>query len=277
MSEKILIVGLGNAGLRHAQNAADLGFDLVCYDVNPNSEPFMAIESRLEEAIEKKPLFAVVATPPADHVATALRLAEAGIPVLVEKPPALSLRDMQRLVLAFESRDLPLGVGYQMRQMLSLRLLRRRIATGEYGSVWKAEFELSTSDWIRPGTYQPDFLAECSHELDLAMMLFGPHASVLGRVEERMAVLSVRFYAGDCEALIRLDGAAEGYRRRIAVLGDVGAEEWTFDHAENDKAYRLQLAAFADACRGKAAYYCSGRDCVPTVALMEAVMKESSG
>mgnify|MGYP001611831596 FL=1 len=70
--------------------------------------------------------------------------------------------------------------------------------------------------------------------------------------------------------LIRLDGKADGYRRGLSVFADAGIEEWTFDPKENEEAYRLELAGFARACRGEPSYWHSGRECLPTVALLEA-------
>jgi len=117
MRDMVLIVGMGKIGQRHKENAEELGFSVQGIDVGDS----------LQEAMDDKPLFAIVATPPADHVKTCFRLAENDIPTFVEKPPALCLEDMKRLCFTFNSRGIPLGVGYQMMRINSLDKLLRKI------------------------------------------------------------------------------------------------------------------------------------------------------
>src|SRR5437868_9504578 len=96
MSLKILIIGCGSIGARHAANAAQRASIAVVDTDQARAGKVAAANGGqafedVKAALASKPDVAIVATPPKFHLAIAGELVVAGVPVLVEKPISLSL------------------------------------------------------------------------------------------------------------------------------------------------------------------------------------------
>jgi predicted dehydrogenase len=91
----------------------------------------------LDELLARGVDYVVVAAPTAMHEQLGLQLAEAGVSALIEKPLAHSTEAAQRLVDAFESRNLVAGVGHIERYNPALQSLRTRLANGDLGEVFQ--------------------------------------------------------------------------------------------------------------------------------------------
>jgi predicted dehydrogenase len=124
--------------------------------------------------------YAVVASPTGLHEEIGLRLAEAGICALIEKPLAVSVEAAARLVDAFETRGLVAGVGHIERFNPALQSLRSRLEAGELGEV----FQVVTR---RQGPF-PHRIADvgvvkdlATHDIDLTSWITGQeYVSVSG-------------------------------------------------------------------------------------------------
>jgi predicted dehydrogenase len=79
----------------------------------------------------------VVAIPTEDHLDAGLRLAEAGIHALIEKPLAEDTGSAGRLVEAFEAAGLVGCVGHIERYNPALQSLRTRLEAGELGEIFQ--------------------------------------------------------------------------------------------------------------------------------------------
>jgi predicted dehydrogenase len=77
----------------------------------------------------------VIATPHHLHAQEALAAADAGKHVLVEKPMATTLDDCDRMLAAFEERNLVLSVGYHQRFRESNWRTRELVQSGAIGRV----------------------------------------------------------------------------------------------------------------------------------------------
>ncbi|GAA1354375.1 Gfo/Idh/MocA family protein [Streptomyces beijiangensis] len=141
-SLKAGLVGLGSMGRHHARVLAGLdGVELVAV-VDPMGDKNgwaqgVPVLSTVEELIALGIDYAVVACPTALHEEVGLKLAEAGICALIEKPVADTVEGARRLVEAFESRGLVAGVGHIERCNPALLSLRTRLAAGELGEVFQ--------------------------------------------------------------------------------------------------------------------------------------------
>src|SRR5699024_8684429 len=80
---------------------------------------------------------AVVAVPTQFHRDVALRLAEAGVHTLVEKPLAFDIGEAEEITAAFEHAGLVGAVGYIERYNPALQEMRRRIADGQLGEIYQ--------------------------------------------------------------------------------------------------------------------------------------------
>lgn len=135
-----------------------------CRRVAPGLEAFDSVEALLAgcdvDAI-------VIATPPEAHLAPARITAAAGIPTLVEKPPAAGLDD----ALALAALASPPWIGFNRRFLPGLQERRRELR--ERVKELELDFMYQREDW-RPHTTAPDALLDAGcHLVDLARWLAG--------------------------------------------------------------------------------------------------------
>lgn len=298
MSDRILILGLGSIGQRHARNALKLGCEVIGYDprfvpkdievpAHPNERTgkmsilptwecsHVRLVQSVQAGLNKGPLGVIVATPPETHHELALATVAYKIPTLIEKPLAPTVEKVESILAWFEDvQAVPLAVGYQLRHFAALKRLKAQADAGEFGEIYAAHAEFASQQWCSH-TYKADLLLECSHELDLLRWFLGEPQSVTawGFSGREMRAGMIAFSRGT-QATFHLDGLAPGYRRRLTLYGTKGVGEWTFDKAENDQAYMNELAEFLRVCRGEQmAASCTGRDGWWAVRMVEAIRR----
>jgi predicted dehydrogenase len=103
----------------------------------------------------------VIATPASSHGELAARAIERGLPLLVEKPFALSVRDAQSVAELAEARGVPVVVGHLLLFHPVVTQLKSLIDGGELGSVYYLY-----SQRVNLGQVRPD---------ENALWSFGPH------------------------------------------------------------------------------------------------------
>jgi predicted dehydrogenase len=142
---RILIAGFGSAGRRHFRNLRSLGCDDIVFlrsglgvvqDEEIRAFPWAG---SLDEALRCRPGAAVIATPSAMHVEMALRLAEAGCDLYIEKPLGSTLKDVDRLLAIVRERRLVAMLGCQFRFHPLLTELHSMIGRGRLGRIVGAE------------------------------------------------------------------------------------------------------------------------------------------
>jgi len=282
MSDRLLIVGLGSIGCRHARNALSLGCEVIGYDVRqPTSELLADLRSgvslveSLEAGLMANPLGVIIATPPETHVPIAGDVICAGLPVLVEKPLTTSTQGADRLIRAAERHQVPLTVGYQFRHTPALRALKARAGAGEFGTIYTAHAEFASQQWCT-GTYAADLLLECSHELDLLRWFLGEPKAAFTTIASSGAYSRSVIQFPDAQASLHLDGINPGYHRRFTLFGTKGVGEWAFDHVENDVAYIAELQDFLAVCPGeKVQPACTGLDGLWALRMVEAIRQSA--
>ena len=138
---RVLVIGAGSIGERHIRCMLATGRARVsvCELRAPVRE---AVTQRyglekafasFDEALAEKWDAAVVATPAPLHVPIALRLAEVGTHLLIEKPLSTSLEGVADLVKRVEDSGLTAAVGYVLRAHPSLAAMRAAVAGGQFG------------------------------------------------------------------------------------------------------------------------------------------------
>ncbi|MEU4213741.1 Gfo/Idh/MocA family oxidoreductase [Actinoplanes sp. NPDC026623] len=190
MSSKVLragLIGLGAMGRNHARvlNLLD-GVELVgVLDPAPGAAaPFgVPVVTDIEQFIALGLDYAVVACPTGLHEEVGLRLAEAGVCALIEKPLAPSLEASKRLVEAFESRGLVGAVGHIERYNPALQSLRSRLEAGELGDIYQVVTR-------RQGPF-PGRIADVGVVMDLATHDIDLTAWVTGRSYENVSARTV--------------------------------------------------------------------------------------
>lgn len=138
----MLIVGVGSIGERHLRCFQATGRpDVALLEIDESLRQSVAERygvrhafRDLDTALLERPDIAVIATPAPLHVSLALRLAEAGIHVLIEKPLSTMLDDTERLHQVVHERRVTAGVAYVYRCHPLLAAMRRAILAGRFGA-----------------------------------------------------------------------------------------------------------------------------------------------
>ncbi len=135
-----------------------------------------------------RPDLAHICTPPGSHLPLALQCLEAGVPVLMEKPPALSLAEMDRLIDASERTGVPVSVVVQQRfggaGVRAARLLaagaRGRPLVATCDTLWFRGPEYYAAPWR--GRWDVEgggaTMGLGIHQIDLLLTLIGPWSEV---------------------------------------------------------------------------------------------------
>ncbi|MGO1947704.1 MULTISPECIES: Gfo/Idh/MocA family protein [Brachybacterium] len=268
------LIGLGMMGRHHARNLRSLeGVDLVAvadaYGDPHGAAPELDVLPDVEGLIAAGIDYAVVAVPTQFHRDVALRLAEAGVHTLVEKPLAFDIGEAEEITAAFEDAGLVGAVGYIERYNPALQEMRRRIADGQLGEI----YQIVTR---RQGGF-PARIADvgvvkdlATHDLDLtAWVAQSPYASVAatstrrsGREDEDMVSVAGRLEDGTITN--HLVNWLSPFKERVTVVtgekgalfGDTLNADLTF-HANADAATNLweSMASFRGVSEGDSITY----------------------
>ncbi|MVO84712.1 oxidoreductase [Streptomyces sp. p1417] len=136
----------------------------------------------------------VVASPNKTHVALATAALKAGLPVVVDKPLAGTAAEARELAALADERGLLLSVFQNRRWDNDFRTLRKLIADGELGDVWRFESRFERwrphpkGGWRESG--DPEEIGGLlydlgSHVVDQALVLFGPAVRVYAETDVR--------------------------------------------------------------------------------------------
>jgi predicted dehydrogenase len=136
---RVLVVGVGSIGERHVRCFRAAGAEVSICELREELRDQVATRyevpafGSLEAAIAARPDAAVVATPAQLHVPMALALARAGAHLLIEKPLAVSLAQVDELQAAVKSASVVAAVAYVYRAHPALAAMKRALASGQFG------------------------------------------------------------------------------------------------------------------------------------------------
>ena len=147
----------------------------------------------LAAGLAARPDGLILATPNAHHAEGALAAIAAGVPVLVEKPLAVTLEEARAIVEAGDRAGVPVLTGHHRRHLPVYRTARDRIAEGALGTVvaahamvWLAKpdgyFDVA---WRRAPGAGP-LLVNLIHEIDMLRFLLGEIAEVRALASNRI-------------------------------------------------------------------------------------------
>lgn len=245
------IIGLGMAVKPHALALRDLAgeVDLIGgYSPTParraeftRTYGLPAVDS-LDRLLGDPHVDAVlVLTPPRTHAELAVRAAQAGKHVLLEKPIDVALEPARAVVDAVERAGRKLGVVFQYRfrpGTVTLRKLLREGALGELLSVscavrwWRpAEYYAQPGRGMRERDGGGVLLTQSIHTLDVLLDLAGPvkrvsaqcRNSALRSIDtEDIACAAVEYRSGAVGVVDATTVAYPGYPERIDLAGTSG-------------------------------------------------------
>jgi predicted dehydrogenase len=252
---RYLIVGLGSIGKRHLGNIKLLDPEAIITVWHTHSkrrdretsDPYSEREVfSIEEAIDPKPDAAFITNPSPAHIPIALRLAQEGIDLFIEKPLSSDLSGVDDLLRIQKNLNILIMIGYNLRFHMPLQIMKQCIDDGKLGKIIgiRAEVGQYLPEW-RPGTdYRSSVSArrelgggavlELSHELDYVPWLAGEVTSVIAQTDhisdldinvEDTADIILKF-SGGAQGSIHLDMIQQPSTRSCKVVGTEGTITW---------------------------------------------------
>jgi len=256
MLERLLIVGLGSIGTRHARLAREVvpKAQIVALRHRGGSSTAPGIDrcvTSLDDALELRPQAAVIANPASHHLRMALPLAEAGVHLLIEKPISSTIQGVAELLGVCQALRLTLVTGYNLRHLPSLQRFRLLLQEGQVGRVLSVRAEVGQflPTW-RPGVdYRQTVsakdelgggvLLELSHEVDYLRWLFG-EVEWVSATQCRQSRLEIdvddtshlvigfaqRSGGSPVVAAVNMDCIRHDTTRTCTVIGETGSLRW---------------------------------------------------
>lgn len=193
----------------------------------------------------EKPDIVLICTPPVAHRDQAIAALLAGAHVVVEKPPAPSLDELDQMRAAAASADRQLAVVFQQRTGTAAAHVKRLLDEGALGRPLMAQCQTL---WFRDpayfavpwrGKWQTEgggpTLGHAIHQIDLLAFLLGDWASVQGRLwrldretqTEDASTATVTFTGG---AVAQLATSAVAPRETSSIRIDTQKATITVDH-----------------------------------------------
>ena len=222
---KVGLIGTGMVAATHVAAIRDAGLDLVAVTARDPAKTQAFAARHGTRAVDSVAAlagevdFAILLTPPDARAEPVATLAQAGVPMLAEKPLERDLARATALVDLCEAANVPFGVTLQHRMRpAALALEGEMAALGRIASV-----DLRVPWWRDPsyydepgrGTFARDgggvLLTQAIHAIDLMLHLCGPVAAVQAMVAttplhdleaEDFAAAALRFRDGATGALM---------------------------------------------------------------------------
>ncbi len=275
---KFLFVGLGSAGQRHMRNLQRiLGDDAEfgayreqklerVYNDQLQIEQGITLQEKFglrvyedfEKALDEKPDIVLIANPNSMHLPFAVRAAERGCHLFIEKPLSDGMEGVEKLRGLVKSKGLVCYVGYQNRFHPCIKMGREYLESGKIGKIVSVHAmigELLTSmhkyqdyrTMIESQRKKGGGVVLCQlHELDYLFYLFGlPQRvySVGGKrgswsIDVEDCVVSLFTYEsgqGTFSAVVQQDYFQYPPVRKCEIVGDSGRIE--FDLLGNSFCY----------------------------------------
>lgn len=249
---KILVVGVGSIGTRHFKNLVELGHEVYAVDINRDNLSKVSSLAKgtftsIAEALNITPEVAFICTYSNDHIMPAIKCAEAGCHLFIEKPLSLSTDGIDELIHIVEEKKLLTMVGCNMRFHPALAYIHETLSGNRaFSKILWAGLETGFYLLFDKKDYQNSYKARRDlggnlifdgiHELDYAVWFFGEPAEVVcnkGIVSsleidtEDHVEMIVKFQAGGV-CTIHMDYLQHGYSRCCKIVCENGTIVWDF-------------------------------------------------
>lgn len=199
---KLGIIGVGNMGLGHMNNAA-LGrmpeIEITCVaDINPDrfslakekKEDIVCFNSATELINSGLCEAVLIATPHYFHPPIAIEALNAGLHVMSEKPAGVYTKQVKELIAVADKSDKTYAIMFNQRANPVYRKVKELVAGGSLGEIKRVNWIIT--DWFRTQQYYNSggwratwsgegggvMLNQCPHQLDLWQWICGMPSKV---------------------------------------------------------------------------------------------------
>tara|TARA_B100000470_G_C19616324_1_gene313375 strand:- start:86 stop:562 length:477 start_codon:yes stop_codon:yes gene_type:complete len=143
--KKILVIGYGSIGKRHVENLLSISnFEIiVCTKRDDISKlkKHAKVYHTIKQCLKEKPDIGIIANETSLHIPTAIKLANAGLDLFLEKPLSNSLKDVVKLHAIVKKKKLITQMGCNMRFHPCIKKIKSMI---EQKKNWKNYFSTSS-------------------------------------------------------------------------------------------------------------------------------------
>lgn len=245
---RFAVVGAGRIGAVHARTIREHPAAQLVLVADPDADAAAALAGALEAtpttdaetALTSPDVDAVVvASPTALHIPHTLAAVAAGKSVLMEKPVALELTEVDDCLAQLGDRAERVMVGFNRRFDPSIAEVKARVQAGDIGSVEQVLI-ISRDPAPPPSGYLKGsggiFKDMTIHDLDMARNLLGDIVTVHASGQHLdpevddvydAATLTLTGSSGAVAVIVNSRHSAAGYDQRVEVFGDQGTLEVT--------------------------------------------------
>lgn len=244
---------------------------------------------------------ATVATASGAHDEAVLAAAKFKVPVLVEKPLAISLERLDAVASACEKANVPLGCIFQTRWNEEFIAAQKRIAAGELGRItyagiripwWREDDYFSKSSWH--GTWAGDgggsLINQAIHMVDWLVALMPPVAEVKAFASslahpvetEDTVSAAIRFEGGALGGVYSTTASFPGRGKTMEITGTKGTIEFSDETIGSARPDQLPFdghlkcfEAFVDSLNGGEAYPVPASEARKSIALISEIYKSA--
>ncbi|MFA5317867.1 MAG: Gfo/Idh/MocA family oxidoreductase [Patescibacteria group bacterium] len=250
----ILIVGFGSIGQRHYKNLLMLGFkDIYIYDTDSakiNNKNFKVIKKFDKKSLEIFDI-AFICNPNNKHINSAIKCAEAGCHLFIEKPLSHTLQDIDKLQKICQSKKLITMIGCNMRFHPCLKFIKNYLNKNKLGKIYSVHHEFGhyLPYWRVGQDYRKNYAVKKStgggiilddiHEFDL-LFWFNDFKKIknskfiynkLSNLEIKTEdfCLAVFQFTNKIIGSVQCDYLQQNYTRNCKIIGVKGNLEWDFN------------------------------------------------
>ena len=187
--KKILVVGYGSIGKRHIENLLSISNleIIVCTKRNDvyKLKKYSKVYHTIKQSLKEKPDLGFITNETSFHVPTAIKLANQGMDLFIEKPLSNSTKGISVLTKTVNKEKLITQMGCNMRFDPCIKKIKSLIQKKTVGKIISVQVENSyyLPDWHPYENYSKGYAARddlgggvvltCIHELDYLYWFFG--------------------------------------------------------------------------------------------------------
>ena len=250
--KKILIIGYGSIGKRHAENIKQITSNnakiIICRLSNNKKIKNYTTVFSLKEAFNNHIDVAIVATPASTHISIAIQCVKNNIPVFIEKPISNTLQNTNKLLHISKKNNIIVMVGCNMRfhpGLIKVHSLLKQKKIGKVISII-AQVGQYLPDWRHGIPYTKTSSAQKQlgggvildliHELDYLYWFFGKPKNIFCLAGKKSALkintedhaeILLNFQKNET-AYVHLDYIQRSPDRTCKIIGEKGTIFWNY-------------------------------------------------